>query len=219
MKTVRVILPINNPEMLSECDLQPYQSENCFFELSYIDTHLKQLTKPEDAAHVIPLVTKRALEASDNGASAIVVYAFGDLAIKESRDAIKIPIMGLGRAAMHMASILCQRNFTVIPGQLDHNDFIQTLIKENNLQEKFICASHSVEMDPMEMKGNPLLLERLINVANIEIEKGVDTFTLGCGGFINIAKQLQNALRKKHGNQAITVVDPIEVSLRIAAAL
>jgi len=219
MKTISVILPINNPAMLSQPDLQPYQSEDCHFQLSYVDTELKELNSVEDAAKVMPLVLDRIVEAERAKAAAVIVYAFGDVAVKEGKSLVSIPVMGLGKSATHMASLLCRNAYTIIPGQLSHNAFIKDLVAEENLQQKFKLAKHSVRMNPSELKNNPVTLERLIEAASAEIiEQNIDTFTLGCGCFIGVAKPLEQALRKQH-KKAITVVDPVTVPFNIAQAL
>ena len=61
--------------------------------------------------------------------------------------------------------------------------------------------------------------KKLIAAATPEIlEKEIDTFTLGCGSFINISKPLQEALSKKF-KRPIIIVDPIQTPFNIAKVL
>ena len=61
-------------------------------------------------------------------------------------------------------------------------------------------------------------MTKLINCASQEItENKVDTFTLGCGCFIGVAKSLQAALREKF-KQPIIVVDPVETPFNLMKA-
>jgi allantoin racemase len=192
---------------------------DCHFQLSYVDTKFKELNTEEDAAQVIPLVLQNIVEAERAGASAVIVYAFGDVGVKEGKYLVSIPVMGLGKAATHMASLLCRNRYTIIPGQLAHNSFIAALVAEENLEHNFILASHAIHMNPAELKGNPLTLKRLIEAASAEIiEKNIDTFTLACGGFIGVAKPLEHELRKLH-DKPIIVIDPVDVPFKVAMAL
>ncbi len=219
MKTISIILPINNPEMLSQADLALYQSADCYFKLSYVDTALRELKSASDVEQIFPLVLNRIVEAEQAGAAAVVVYAFGDVAIKEGKDLVSIPVMGLGKAAVNMASLLCRRHYTVLPSMLGHAGFINAMVEEEGVGHRFIPASHGIEVSPAQLKGNPAVLGQLIEIADFEIrEKGVDTFTLGCGGFIGVGKKLEAALRAKH-QLAITVIDPVSVALGLAKAL
>ncbi len=75
-----------------------------------------------------------------------------------------------------------------------------------------MAAENSPEVSPANIRKDPKILEKLMVVANAEIQKNnVDTFTLGCGSFIGIAAPLQMALRKEFGNH-INVVDPVATS-------
>jgi len=219
MKTISVILPLNNQEMLNQTDLEPYQSNNHYFKLSYIDTPLKELNNIIDASTVVPLVLQKIQGVAHEGVAAVIVYAFGDVGVKEARGLVSIPIMGLGKSAVHMASMLCRHRYTILPSMLNHNAFIEELVFEEGLQRKFIPASHSIELSPMQLRKNSAVLEKLVEVATIEYqEKGIDTFTLGCGCFINVAKKLEAALREKL-QQPITVIDPVDVPFNLIKSL
>lgn len=150
----------------------------------------------------------------------MIVFAFGDVGIQEGRELVSIPLMGLGKPAVHMASLLCQHRFTVIPGKLSRNTFIEELVLEENLQHKFISATHAANLNPSEIRKNSSsTLDALVSAASEEIiKKDIDTFTLGCGSFIHFAKPIQQELRKRH-NKLITIVDPVSVSFGIARGL
>ena len=219
MKTIAVILPINNPDILCQADLEPYQSDAHCFKLSYVDTHLREIKTIEEVSIILPLTIKKIQEAEHAGAAAVIVYAFGDLGIKEGKELVSIPVMGLGKSAIHMASLLCRKHYTVIPGMLAHNGFIHDMVHEEHLQNRYIAASRSPEIMPAEIRKDPAILEKLVAAASTDIlEKDVDTFTLGCGSFIGISKKLELALRKKF-DRPIIVVDPVAVPFNLVKAL
>jgi Asp/Glu/hydantoin racemase len=219
MKTIAIILPVNNPDMLDQQALQPYQSAEYRFKLYYVDTHLRELTNVIEAATVLSLVLQKIQQAEQEGASAVIVYAFGDLGIKEAKGFTSIPVMGLGKSAIHMASMLCRNRYTVIPSMIGHYGFIEEMIFEEGLGRKFVPASRGVEINPAQLKGNPAVLNKLIEVASYEIEQnGVDTFTLGCGCFVNVAKPMAEALSTKY-HRAITVIDPVETPFAVVKTL
>jgi allantoin racemase len=219
MKTIAVILPINNPDILSQADLDSYQTDNHYFQVHYVDTSLREIKTMDEAAIVLPLTIQKIQETERQGASLAIVFAFGDLGIAEAKHLVSIPIMGLGKPAIHLASVLCRHRFTVIPGMLVHTGFIADMIREDHLEDKYIETSSSPEITPAEIRKDPLLLEKLIAAADLEIqEKGVDTFTLGCGSFIGIGKRLERALQTKYQGPII-VVDPVKMAFDIAKSL
>lgn len=218
-KTIAVILPVNNKDMLRQEDLAPYQTTDYFFKLSYAETPLKELNTASDDAMVLPLVLQKIQEAEATGASAAIVFAFGDVGIQEGRELVTIPVIGLGKSAAHMASLLCRHRFTILPAMLNNNTFIENLIVNENLQQKFVLASHSIEYYPQELRSKSDVLEKLIDIALLEYqEKSVDTFTLGCGCFMGIAKKLEITLKEKL-QKPIIVVDPVEVPFKLIQAL
>ena len=73
-------------------------------------------------------------------------------------------------------------------------------------------AKNAPEISPAQIRGDKKILDKLVMLASREIrENNIDTFTLGCGSFIGIAKPLQDLLRKEFGND-INVVDPIAIT-------
>ena len=66
MKKITVILPIYNPEMLTQADLDAYQTTDCCFELCYADTKLKELNTQADADAVLPSVLEKMVAAEKN---------------------------------------------------------------------------------------------------------------------------------------------------------
>ena len=218
MKTVQVIMAINNHEMLSEIDLEPYQSTDCRFTISYPDTHLRELTNAADVEEIMPSVMENIRRAATEKASAIIIFAFGDFILEETRDLVSVPVMGLGRIAIPVASDLCRNFYTVIPSLANSNAFIEPMVQNLHVDHNFIITEQAVNLGPAELKGNPLALERLIKIASDGVEKhNIDTFTLGCGGFIGVANTLEQELRRLHG-KPVTVVDPIETTFRVAGS-
>lgn len=219
MKTIAVIVPIHNPEILCQEDVERFHTKEHYFQVHYVDTLLREIKTAEEAATLLPLTVKKIEQVAQEGASAAIVYAFGDLGIAEAKKRVSIPVMALGKSAVHMASMLCRNHYTVISSILAQDGFIVDLIHEEHLQDKYLRAVHSPELTPAEIRKDPALLEKLVAAAGPEIvEKNIDTFTLGCGSFINIAKKLEVALREKY-KRAITVVDPVEVPFNVAKAL
>lgn len=219
MKKIKIIVPVNNKEMLNEQDLLPYQSKECQFYLDYPDTTLKQLNKKEDAEKVWPLLLKMIEETANEKANVLIMYAFGDCAIKEAQEKLTIPVLGLGRVVVPIASALARKKFSIIPGHLAHNNFIGDLVTSLNLNHNFIPSSVDINMDPQDVKTAPEVLERLINASSVMIENhGVDAFTFGCGTIVGYAEPLQKILREKY-QTAVTVVDPLSVPLNIAKLL
>ena len=213
-RTIAVILPVNNPDILKQVDLQPYQSEDCFFELHYVDTHLRELNTAEEGALVSQLTSDKAKDVARSGASAVIIYAFGEFGFEERlQQLLSIPVLTLGAQSIREASRVSQKKFTILPGMIAHNGFLEGFVSGMNLvKNNYQPAKKSPEVSPAQIRGDAAILQKLYQLACEEIEKnGVDAFTLGCGSFIGIGRPLQDALQRKFG-QSIHVVDPVEIT-------
>ena len=212
MKTIAVVLPINNPDILTQADLTPYNNDKVKFVLHYVDTDLKEINTAEEGAQVLKLVIKKSKQQAKAGAAAIIVYAFGELGIAELKESLNIPVMALGTEAVKQASELARENFTIISGCLIHNDFWQPLIDGTQTADNYVKSSTAPETTPAQIRNDKKIIEKILLVAENEIANhNVDSFTLGCGSFIGAAAPLQKEIRARYGN-AFTVIDPIEAT-------
>ena len=199
--------------------LDEYNTSDVYYQFHTVDTDLKELTTAEEAEQVRQLTIKKAEQVKAEGVSAIIICAFGELGVKELKDAIGVPIMALGPEAIKQASRLSKKNFTIISGMLEHNEFWQPMIDELNVSENYVVSKHSPNMTPIEIRKDPDLIDKLVEVAGNEITNNkIDSFTLGCGSFIGVAPKLEKRLQTKFGPH-IHVVDPIKITFEHAAEL
>lgn len=218
MKTIYVILPVYNNKMLNKNDLIPFQSEEYRFLLHYPATNLKELSTIDDVEVVVPLVLKKVKEAIQNNVAAIVINAFGDVGLNEARKLTqnKIPVISAGRVAIRKAYSISKK-FTVIPVELEHNHFIESMINDERLHDKFVLMQNAINMNPAELATNRQkrsVINKLVAIIEKEIEKSnVDTFTFGCCSLFGIADSLQLELRKITGNCNINIIDPTMIAL------
>lgn len=203
MKKIHIILPVHNQQMLNIADLAPYQSEECEFVLSYADTDLIELNTISDVQAVIPSVLERIKEAKNSNPLAIILYAFGDVAISKANEHDEIPIIGLGRLVIRLSNEMCSRKFTVIPAQMAHVPFIQALVSEEILTLKYQVATKSPGMNPSDLRKNPSeTLNCLYDIIVHEFtQNNIDTFTFGCGSFFGVEKQLRKMLQKTYSDE------------------
>jgi Asp/Glu/hydantoin racemase len=222
LKTIAVILPVNNPEMVSQQFFDHYQDIKCRYVLTYIKTHLKELNTADDANAVMQPTIDAVMAAEKKGADAAIIFAFGDVAVKEASKQVAIPVLGTGKYAIHVAAEICESTFTVLPGKLLHNSFIQPMVAEMGLTKNFVLSTHDADLFPAEIRQDPALaISRLFDAACKEIgTKGIDTFTMGCTCFMGMAKPLKAKLQEKYkGQRKISVIDPGEIALAIAREL
>lgn len=220
MKTVAIVMCYRNEDMLVQGDLSKYQTDKCSYRLYYSDTPLKELNTKEDSDLALPYVLTSVKKAEEDGSCAVLIFSFGEVAIHEARNLVSIPVMSMGKIATLMAAELCRKKFTILPGLLIHNKFISDMVKNMGLDSKHQLSEHEVGLAPSEVKQSSDALDLLLKAACEEINKyDTDVFTIGCTCFIGLAEPLQKKLRIQYPGRAITVVDPVEVALMMAAGL
>lgn len=214
MKKIAVILPINNADILRQSDLLPFQSTDYFFELHYVDTYLRELNTADEVGLVSKLTFEKAEQVVSDNAAAVIIYAFGEFGFeKELEEKLSVSVVTLGAKAIQEASHLSQKKFTILPGMLTHNGFLEGFVSGLKLQKNnYQMAKSSPEVSPAQIRSDKNMLGKLTVLASKEIqENNIDTFTLGCGSFIGLAKPLQDILQKEFGS-TIHVVDPVLIT-------
>ena len=68
---------------------------------------------PEDGEACVPHLLKLVEKASDDGASAIIIGCFDDTGLDAARTLAACPVIGIGQAAYHLASLVGAR-FSVV---------------------------------------------------------------------------------------------------------
>ncbi|WP_299686059.1 aspartate/glutamate racemase family protein [uncultured Tateyamaria sp.] len=125
-------------------------------------------------------------DASDQGASAVIIGCFDDTALEAARDIADCPVIGIGQAAYHLAAIAGGR-FSVVTTLA-----VSVPILEANVRAYGLGAG----LAKVRASGVPVLAleqdataatDRVINeVQKAAREDGVRSVVLGCGGMVDI---------------------------------
>ncbi|MGB1164256.1 MAG: aspartate/glutamate racemase family protein, partial [Paracoccaceae bacterium] len=68
---------------------------------------------PEDGAASIPPLLTLVQKASDAGADAIIIACFDDTGLKKAKEIARCPVIGIGQASYHMASLLAEKSAVI----------------------------------------------------------------------------------------------------------
>lgn len=127
-----------------------------------------QITGEREVRRATPLMLAKARWAEANGYDAIVVNCMVDPGVPELRRAVSIPVIGAGRAAFALASVLADRPMSIYPGRIHVNALAEN--EEHTLQELSSIARRHVTT------------------------RGADAITLGCAYLGGAAGRLQDAI-------------------------
>jgi allantoin racemase len=165
-----------------------------------------------DEAFSVPGLLEEIAKGEAAGVSAHIIACFDDTGLEAARSLARAPVIGIGEAAFHLASLIGHR-FSVVTTLARSIAAIETNLMTYGLDRR--CAKVRAAEVPV------LSLEDLASDAthriSLEIERAksedhAEVIVLGCAGMADLAAHLS----EKHG---VPVVDGVAAAVKLAEAL
>lgn len=163
-----------------------------------------------DGAACLPGLLAEAATHPD--ADAIVVACFDDTGVDALRCTTTAPVIGIGEAAYHAASIISAK-FSVITTLSRSIPILEANLVRYGLDSR--CARvRASEVPVLELEnGDPGTTERIRNEIRDAIENdGIEAIVLGCAGMTDLMQRLSNEF-------GLPVVDGVACGVAFAEAL
>jgi Asp/Glu/hydantoin racemase len=171
--------------------LKSYAAPDTEFELAYPDDlgggevlHILEERKALSGLHHIletPALVQKAIEAEQKGFDAVIQSNTFDPGVEASRLAVRIPVIGVLRAALHFGATLCDRFGLVVPLET-HIPHTLRLVQGYGMSS-FISGIRAVELyDKGDLRSyHDIVLERTLQVGKELIAQGAQAI-LPLGG-------------------------------------
>jgi allantoin racemase len=162
--------------------LTSYASPGTTFELAYPEDlgggevlRLLEERKALSGLHHIletPALVKKAIEAEKNGFDAVIQSNTFDPGVEASRLAVRIPVIGLLRAALHFAAIICDRLGLIVPLET-HIPHTMRLVQTYGMNS-FVCGIKTVNLyDTGDLSGyHDTVIERTLAAGRELVQQG-----------------------------------------------
>jgi len=149
----------------------------------------------------------------------IVVACYADPAVKAARQLLRIPIIGIGEASMHFASLMGQK-FTVITSDAR---FVPAIVEKLRV---YGMEAHSITRKPVRsltvseaelfagFQEGSNVINNFTEVARGCIEDDADVLIIGCGLLAPVLTL--NGITEVDN---VPIVDPILISIKMAEIL
>jgi len=164
-----------------------------------------------DEAYAIPEMLELVKKAENDGYDAVVIACFSDPGLEAAKELANIPVVGIGEASIHAASMLGAR-FTVITPVRRR---IPTRIHQalHLVSHHSLASVRSLDLSVAQTESDPeLTIKTLCRVVDAAINSdGAEVVVLGCAGMTGYTEQLENRFN-------VAVVDPCTVALKFAEA-
>jgi len=164
-----------------------------------------------DETYASPFVVDAAKNAEEEGYDGIIIYCFSNPALYAVREAIKIPVIGIGEAAHIFGMVVGERIGIIstvensVPRHWRKAKILGTISK--------LKAIKPLNLPVLEYNDKEKVMERVKKVATELIEKEkVDTIILGCGSMLGIKKELQETF-------SVPVIIPGEAAIKLIESM
>jgi allantoin racemase len=164
-----------------------------------------------DEAFSVPGLLSEIAKGESSGVSAHIIACFDDTGLEAARSLASAPVIGIGEAAFHLASMLGHR-FTVITTLSRSIAAIETNLLKYGLTSR--CARVRASEVPVLSLDDPASNAYALIGEEIERAKQEDraeAIVLGCAGMADLAARLS----QKHG---LPVVDGVASAVKLAEA-
>ncbi len=164
-----------------------------------------------DGALAVPGVIEEVLRAEKAGTDAHIIACFDDTGLDAARAAAVKPVIGIGEAAYHMASLVAHR-FTVITTLSRSVPILERNLVEIGLATRCSGVRASdiavLALDDLASGARTRVSEMIAAAIR---DDGADGIVLGCAGMAHLAQELS----AKHG---VPVIEGVSAAVRLAEA-
>jgi len=162
-----------------------------------------------------PVVARAAAQAQSEGYDAVVPYGTLDLGVQESRHVVDVPVVGPGRTAAGVATMLADR-FAVIVYDQPHVVMQRRLFREWGL-EASVTSIRAVNIPITEMvRQRYLLQECFLRTAQAAVDEEGAQLIVPMGMTMVPVLLSAESLSRDVG---VPVLDPLALSLSLAQSL
>lgn len=164
---------------------------------------------PVDEARAVPSMLDRIIAA--DGANAHLIACFDDTGLDAARALAAVPVVGIGEAAYHMATLLADR-FAVVTSVPEALPVLRANIARTGFSSR--CAGlRAAGVPVLEIDAGTV---SAVDAIRRETERavtadGADVVVLGCAGMADLAEQLSAEF-------AVPVVEGISAGVGLAVA-
>lgn len=163
-----------------------------------------------DEAFATPGLIAEILKAED--ADGFVVACFDDTGLEAARCAAAAPVIGIGEAAFHMASLIADR-FSVVTTLARAIAPIERNLTKYGLASRCVrVRAANVPVLDLEDESSGACRAIEAEIERALAEDGAEAVVLGCAGMTNLAKQLSEKV-------GVPVLDGVACAVSLAESL
>lgn len=164
-----------------------------------------------DEAFAEPFVVREVEKAAAEGFHGVIIYCFGNPGLYAAREAVDIPVVGIGEAAINLACILGHRMSVIV--EVAHAvPRAWRTIKLMGVTEQ-VASVRSADIPVLEMGQSERLRAAILRASEAATEAdGADVLVLGCGSMFGVRQEIESRF-------GVPVVEPGPAALKLVESL
>jgi len=156
-------------------------------------------------------ILEKAMKAEEQGYDAAIIGCFYDPGLREARELVSMPVIGVCEASVHIASMLGHR-FSILVGRRKWIPKMRDNIRIYGVESK-VASWRVLDLTVPDMRDKERTERAVLREASAAVgEDEAEVVVLGCTGMFGQAKKAQESL-------GIPVLDPVVVGVKVAEAL
>ncbi len=169
-------------------------------------THLEYEFYEHLATHSI---IRKAVEAEKEGYDAVVIGCFYDPGLREAREMVRIPVVGVCEASLNVASMLTAGEFSVLVGRKKWIPKMSDNARNYGLESR-IASWRVLDLTVGDMRDRSRTEAAILREARRAVEEDrAECVVLGCTGMAGQARRAQEEL-------GVPVLDPVLMGIKVA---
>jgi len=164
-----------------------------------------------DEAFAEPWVVQEVEKTPTQGFDGAIIYCFGNPGLYAAREAVDIPVVGIGEAAITLGTMLGYRMGIIV--ELVHAVHrVWRTVKLMGMSER-VATVRSANIPVLDMDQRERLRSSLLEASRAAVEiDGADVLVLGCGSMFGIRQEIEAAF-------GVPVVEPGPAALKLVESL
>lgn len=165
----------------------------------------------DDAWNTLPTILE-VEKAEKEGFDGVILSCFGDPGLRPAKEAVKIPVVGVAEASIHLASLLGRRFAVITAGPPDAGAYIMDNFKVYEMDHKCV-AVRSVGFNVLDLTvDKSRVVMQFVQIAKELINEGAEVIVIGCTGMTEIANLIAKEL-------PVPVINPAPAALKVCEDL
>ena len=162
-------------------------------------------------------IMRRAMEAEEEGAGAVIINCMDDPGLYAAREMVSIPVIGPAEASMHLAAMLSHR-FSIITTGTDDTSIVEELILRYGMTQK-AASVRTIDISVLALDSDKeATLHAVVSAAEKAVlQDGAGAIIPGCTLMAELISEIRARLAAC--GVSVPVLNPPLVALRLAEAL